>query len=129
MTSGSPWRALWIVVGIAAVLAVIGGAYYWGMNSGHGGFGFVGPRRGFGMMGWGGVGWWGLIPALILVFLFVFLLVTLISGQDRGPRTAGPGSPTTGGDVERLRELSELHERGRLTDEEFAAAKRKLLGL
>jgi hypothetical protein len=31
--------------------------------------------------------------------------------------------------VDRLRELSELHDRGSLTDEEFAAAKRKLLGL
>jgi hypothetical protein len=31
--------------------------------------------------------------------------------------------------VERLRELSDMHSSGQLNDEEFAAAKRKLLGL
>jgi hypothetical protein len=31
--------------------------------------------------------------------------------------------------VERLRELSDMHAQGHLTDDEFAAAKRKILGL
>jgi hypothetical protein len=31
--------------------------------------------------------------------------------------------------VERLRELSAMHTQGLLTDDEFSAAKRKLLGL
>jgi len=38
-----------------------------------------------------------------------------------------PTNPATG--VDRLRELAELHDRGALTDEEFTAAKRQLLGL
>jgi hypothetical protein len=31
--------------------------------------------------------------------------------------------------MEQLRELSDLHSNGQLTDEEFTAAKRKILGL
>jgi len=50
------------------------------------------------------------------------------------PTTPAVPSGATGGasdslDVARLRELSELHDNRKLTDEEFAAAKRKLLGL
>lgn len=41
------------------------------------------------------------------------------------PPAAGPPPPST---VDRLAELSELHDRGRLTDEEFAQAKKLLLG-
>jgi hypothetical protein len=33
------------------------------------------------------------------------------------------------GDLDRLHQLSELHDQGKLTDDEFTAAKRKLLGL
>ncbi len=134
MTMKTPWRLLWIVLGIAAVVAVMAVAYNWGVNHGHGGGPFFGPRRdfGFGMMGGTGFGWWGIIPGLIILFLVIWLFAMLLTGSDRSNRT-GSGGQTPSlrepGDVERLRELSDLHERGRLTDEEFAAAKRKLLGL
>ena len=142
MTSKQGRRIAWIALGIAAVVAVAAIAFHAGAQSGHDG----GPmmRRGFGggMMGWDGAGSSGAILGLILVFVVIFLFVVLLTGagSDRsaGPTgPAGPGSATLAGaapitpghDVDRLRELSELHDRGNLTDEEFAAAKRKLLGL
>lgn len=135
MTARSPWRLLWILVGIVALIAVVGVAYYWGVNAGNkGAVGpFFGPRHELGMMAWSGFGWWGVIPALIVVFLLIFLFATLIGGPDRSRPPVGrpeaPGSAPQPGDVERLRELSELHERGSLTDDEFTAAKRKILGM
>jgi uncharacterized membrane protein len=131
MTAKTPWRLVWILLGIVAVVAVVAVAYAWGVNSSQNGIGpFMGPRRDFGMMGWSGVGWWGVIPGLIVVFLVIFLFAALLTGPDRSSSRAGVTSPTPqAGDVDRLRELSDLHERGRLTDEEFAAAKKKILGL
>ena len=138
MTMRHPWRLLWILLGIAAVVAVVAVAYYWGVHAGQNGTGpFLGPRRGFGfgMMdgsGVGWLGWWGVIPALIVVFLLIWLFAALLTGPDRSARPVPPSPvPPAGeaGDVERLRALSELHERGSLTDEEFAAAKKKLLGM
>jgi hypothetical protein len=41
---------------------------------------------------------------------------------------AAPSAPRTGGIADQLRELADLHERGDLSDTEFAAAKEKLLG-
>ncbi len=41
------------------------------------------------------------------------------------PAAAAPAAPDP---MERLRELGQLHESGVLTDEEFTAAKRKILG-
>jgi hypothetical protein len=38
-------------------------------------------------------------------------------------------SATATADLDRLRELADLHTTGKLTDEEFSAAKRRLLGL
>jgi hypothetical protein len=49
--------------------------------------------------------------------------------QEQSP--PAPRAPTGGvspDPIERLKELGELHERGILTDEEFAAQKAKLLG-
>ncbi|HEY7430519.1 MAG TPA: SHOCT domain-containing protein [Streptosporangiaceae bacterium] len=40
-----------------------------------------------------------------------------------------PAQPAGGGVSDQLKQLSALHEQGALTDEEFAAAKSKLLGL
>ena len=41
------------------------------------------------------------------------------------PPAAAPGDPTT----QRINELAQLHASGALTDEEFAAAKAKALGI
>jgi hypothetical protein len=47
---------------------------------------------------------------------------------DPGPAPAPAPAPAQGPDLERLKELGQLHDSGVLTDEEFAAAKRKILG-
>jgi uncharacterized membrane protein len=77
-----------------------------------------------------GFGLFGLL-GFILVGLLVFWLIAAIvspDGRSRGPVGTAPGAPAAG-DFDRLRELSEMHTRGELTDEEFTAAKRKILGL
>ena len=43
--------------------------------------------------------------------------------------TAPPALPEPGLDMEKLKQLGELHTNGVLSDEEFAAAKAKLLGM
>jgi hypothetical protein len=48
--------------------------------------------------------------------------------QQAAPAAAPQGSPETP-IAEQLKQLSGLHEDGSLTDEEFAAAKKKLLGI
>ena len=47
--------------------------------------------------------------------------------QDMAAQQAAPAAPAPV-DMEQLRQLGELHTAGVLTDEEFAAAKAKLLG-
>jgi putative oligomerization/nucleic acid binding protein len=49
-------------------------------------------------------------------------------GQQQTPPPAAAPAPG-GGVSDQLKQLSALHEQGALTDEEFAAAKSKLLGL
>jgi len=66
------------------------------------------------------------VLALVLIgLLFFWLLAAILTPSRGGTRTDAPAP----GDLERLRELSDMHDRGQLTDEEFGAAKRKLLGL
>ena len=48
------------------------------------------------------------------------------AAQQQAPAPAAPAS--TGIDMEQLKQLGELHTAGVLSDEEFAAAKAKLLG-
>jgi hypothetical protein len=48
-------------------------------------------------------------------------------GGERGPATAGD-DPDAAGTVALLERLAALHERGALTDDEFAEQKRRLLG-
>ncbi len=82
----------------------------------------IGHGAGFGLFG---------LLGCILVGLLVFWLIAAIvfpDGRSRGPVGTSPGAPAAG-DVDRLREISEMHTRGELTDEEFTAAKRKILGL
>jgi len=45
----------------------------------------------------------------------------------RAPRA--PRAPAVTDGIDRLRDLAAMHEKGQLTDEEFTAAKRRLLGL
>ncbi len=124
------WRLLGLVVGIAA-LAIVGVvAYNYGVNAGHDGMqpGF-GPMRGYGrMVGFDlGYGLVGLLPALVFGLLLVGLFVVLLSGSGRAAPALTQSAPDAG--VDRLRELSEMHGRGELTDAEFTAAKQKMLGL
>jgi hypothetical protein len=94
---------------------------------------------------WPGLGLLGVLALIAGGVLFIWLLAALLSpnrgkfgsgapvGGQAAPSAATPpdASPTlpAAGDVERLRELSELHSAGHLTDEEFSAAKRKILGM
>jgi hypothetical protein len=136
-------RALALILIVVVAMGVAGvAAYHFGATSGPNppmmrGFG----ERGGGVM-WasngGGVGLAGLLGLLgmgaLVVggILFVLLLAAVLS-PDRGRFGSGapvaPLADPAAGDVERLRELSDLHTAGRLTDEEFTAAKRKLLGM
>ena len=83
--------------------------------------------RGFGEgMGYApGVGLLGLIGFVVVGVLVVWLLLALVTPKRDEPVSVAP----TTGDLERLRELSDLHTAGKLTDEEFTVAKRKVLGL
>ncbi|MGZ6314914.1 MAG: SHOCT domain-containing protein, partial [Candidatus Limnocylindrales bacterium] len=66
---------------------------------------------------------------LVLGFVVVVVLVALLVGFRRGTSVPAPGPGPAGSSPAGLRELVEMHDRGALTDEEFAAAKRHLLGL
>ena len=120
------------IVIAGAVLAAIGVIAYnvGATNGGNGGHVVFGPMmrgdRGaeFGM---GVGGWWGIIPALMLGLFIVLVVAALLAGAGRG--TSSPAPTPSADPPSGLRELVEMHDRGALTDEEFAAAKRKLLGL
>jgi uncharacterized membrane protein len=129
------WRLLGLVVGIAVLAVVAVVAYNYGVNAGHNGtqpiftqpiFGRVG---GVGRMGGFGVGFGllGLVPALVFGLLIVGLFVVLFTAPGRPAPSSHQDAPGAG--VDGLRELSEMHGSGHLTDEEFATAKKRLLGL
>jgi uncharacterized membrane protein len=122
---------LGIVVAGAALAAIGVIAYNVGVtNGGNGGHVVLGPMmRGYrgAAFGMGVDGWWGIIPALMLGLVIVLVVAALLAGAGRGTSSPAPrpsSDPPSG-----LRELVEMHDRGALTEEEFAAAKRKLLGL
>jgi len=124
-----------IVVGLG-VLAVVGVvAYDVGINASNGGHVALGFGAMRGMVGGGtGVGLWGLILMVLIVIGIVGLLAAVFGGwgQDHShpaqPTMSGQ-TPAAGEGLDKLGELSALHDKGALTDEEFTAAKRKLLGL
>jgi uncharacterized membrane protein len=122
---------LGIAVAGAALVAVGLIAYNLGVTSGgDGGRVAFGPMmRGYRGMefGMGVGGWWGIIPALLVGLVVVLVVGALLAGAGRSAPSPAPkpsSDPPSG-----LRELVEMHDRGALTEEEFAAAKRKLLGL
>jgi membrane protease subunit (stomatin/prohibitin family) len=51
-----------------------------------------------------------------------------ISDLESQPAQSAPAEPAGSATVDQLKQLSELHQQGVLTDAEFAAAKAKLLG-
>lgn len=123
-------RLVAVAVVCVVVVGVVGvAAYHFGVATGSDGPMMRGvPARGFmGVRGydWPGAGLLGLLGLVLVGVLVFWLLAALLSPERGGPRSSGPAS----GDVERLRELSDMHAQGRLTDEEFAAAKRRLLSL
>ena len=117
-----------LVVALAAIAIVAVVAYNFGLTNGHGapvmrGLHFDG--HGMGGVGYGPeFGLFGLLGFVAIGVLVILLLAALLSPVG-GHRPPGPAA----GDVEELRELSDMHTAGKLTDDEFTAAKRKFLGL
>jgi uncharacterized membrane protein len=122
-------RLVALLVAIAAVVVVAAIAYHVGTTHASGtpvmrGMPFRGYVGGMGYSG-SGFGLLGLVGFVLVGLLFVWLLAALLSPDRGGPRAIAPAA----GDLDRLHQLSELHDQGKLTDDEFTAAKRKLLGL
>jgi hypothetical protein len=123
---------------VAALAAVALVAYNVGTDHRSGFVGMRGMGYRGGGMDWGygpGFGILGLLGFVLVGVLVVWLLTALVAPGSGGREPGGPSptgpSPTgpSPADVERLRELSEMHTRGELTDDEFTTAKRKLLGM
>ena len=116
-------RLAWIALFV--LLLVVVGAVGYRLGIAHGGVVNAAAVRGFGFR-YPGIGLLGLLGPLVLIGLAVMFVVLLVREPARPP---APPEPRDGGDgVDRLRELATMHGQGQLTDEEFAAAKRKLLG-
>jgi Short C-terminal domain len=122
-------RALAVgVIALAAVVVVGFVAYRFGVTSSPNTPMMRGmPVRGYFDARGGelGIGLFGLVSLIAIGLLFLWLVGALLSPYRGGPSSTGSAA----GDMERLRELSEMHDGGKLTDDEFTAAKRKLLGL
>ena len=119
--------ALVVALAVVAVVGVVAYQVGTGNLAGSHPMMRVSTFRGFGEgMGYApGVGLLGLLGFVGVGVLVVWLLLALVTPKRDEPV---PVAPTTG-DLERLRELSDLHTAGKLTDEEFTVAKRKVLGL
>jgi hypothetical protein len=121
-----------LVLALAAIAVVGVLAYNFGVTHS---FGSRPMMRGVPVRGFGegsgyapGIGLLGLLGFVLVGVLVFWLLTDRMSPRTGGPAPTAPEAPAAG-DLERLRELSDLHTAGKLTDEEFTAAKRKLLGL
>ena len=117
-------RLAWLA--LVVLLLVVVGAVGYRLGVAHGGGANAAVVRGFGFR-YPGIGLPGFLGPLVLVGLAVTFIVLLVREPARPPTP--PERRDGSGDVDRLRELATLHAQGHLTDEEFAAAKRKLLGL
>jgi hypothetical protein len=121
-----------LVVALAAIVGVALVAYHFGVTNASGDtVTRVMPIRGR-MVGFGGgggfesgFGLFGFVSLVVVGLLFFWLLAALVSPNRGG---AKPMDPATG-DLDQLGRLSQMHDAGKLTDEEFTTAKRKLLGL
>jgi len=118
-----------LVVALAVVVVVGVVAYQVGTGNA---FGSHPMMRGISFRGFGGgmgyapgIGLFGLLGFVAVGLLVLWLLAARLAPDNGGSKAAAP----TAGDLERLRELADLHTAGKLTDEEFTVAKRKLLGL
>ena len=121
-------RRLTGLVIVLAAIAIVGVvAYNLGVTNGPGST----PLRGMAMHrdygGWGVGSGFGLLwlLGLVLIGLFAFWILAGFLA----PKGGAPGPAGSSGDLDRLREMTDMHARNELTDEEFTAAKRKLLGL
>jgi Short C-terminal domain len=122
-------RFAWIAIVVLLLLVVGGVAFGFGVVAGHGEIGAAMPMRGFAVR-YPGIGLTGFLGPLILIGLAVAFVVLLVrEPRQPAPPPAPPAPRDDGNGVDRLRELATMHTQGQLTDEEFAAAKRKLLGL
>ncbi len=120
-------RSAWIAI-VVLLLVVVGAVGFGlGVAAARGGGADGMPMRGFGVR-YPGVGLLGLLGPLVLVGLAVAFMVLLFREPGRPTPPPPPPAPPAGGGVDLLRDLVTMHERGQLTDEEFVAAKRKLLG-
>jgi hypothetical protein len=124
-------RIFAIVVAIASIVAVAVIAYGFGTTNSVGGVGarFM-PFRGHMVAGghFPGIGLLGFAGLVVVGLLFVWWLATVLSPDRARPNGAVAAGPAPA-DVDRLKEQSDMHDHGQLTDDEFTAAKRKLLGL
>lgn len=122
-------RRLTGLVIVLAAIAIIGVvAYHFGVTNAPGSTPLRGMplHRDYGGWGYGpGFGLFGLLGLVLIGLLVFWLLVAFLAPNGGGSRPAGSNT----GDLDRLRELTDMHARQELTDEEFTAAKRKLLGL
>ncbi len=109
-----------MVVLLFVVVGVIG---FWLGAAAHGRPVGALPMRGFAFR-YPGFTLLRVLGPLVLVGLGVAFVVLLLREPGRPPT---PPSPPDA--VDRLREIAVMHDRGQLTDEEFIAAKRTLLGL
>lgn len=120
-----------LVIVLVAVVIVGVAAYHFGVTNASGtpmmrGIPGRGGFMGGNELGWGsGLGLFGLLGCVLIGVLVFWLLAALLSPDRGGSRPLGPAT----GDLGRLRELSDMHAQGLLTDDEFSAAKKKLLGL
>jgi hypothetical protein len=121
-------RFAWIAVGVLLVLVVGALGFGLGVAAAHRGIVDGMPMRGFGVR-YQGLGLLGLIGLLVFVGLVLTFVVLLFREPGRPTPPPPPPAPHDDGGVDLLREIVTMHERGQLTDEEFAAAKRKLLGI
>jgi hypothetical protein len=140
-----------LALAAAAILLVLVGAavYHFGCLGSDWDDRVIGPMRD--QEGWMNNHslWLAGLAALALVGLGIVVLVATVLTWGRGSSAAPAPAPapvsapapspspvlappsTQGGTegLDRLKELSDMHDRGALTDEEFTAAKRRLLGL